>query len=65
MNIDLRAVRAFLLFCAVVLFLFGAGFNDKHPHKTVVVLGVGLALLAVDRLLALLVGVRSGLSGER
>jgi len=47
-----------------VLFLFGAGFNDKHPHKTVVVLGVGLALLAVDRLLALLVGVRSGDSGE-
>lgn len=60
MNIDLRAVRAILLFCAAVLFLFGAGLNDKHSHKTVAVLSVGLALLALDRLLALLVGVRSG-----
>jgi hypothetical protein len=64
MKIDLRAVRAVLLFCAVVLFLFGAGFNAKHSHKTVVVLSVGLALLALDRLLALFVGVRSGDSGE-
>ena len=47
-----------------MLFLFGAGLNDKHSHKTVVVLSVGLALLALDRLLALLVGVRSGDLGE-
>jgi len=60
MNIDLRAVRAVLLFCAAVLFLFGAGFNDNHPHKAVVVVSVGLALVAVDRLVSLLVGVRSG-----
>jgi len=64
MRIDLRLARALLLFCAVVLFLFGAGLNDKHSHKTVVVLSVGLALLALDRLLALLVGVRSGAPGE-
>jgi hypothetical protein len=64
MNIDLRAVRAMLLFCAAVLFVFGAGLNDKHSHKTVVVLSVGLALLALDRLLALLVSVRSGDPGE-
>jgi len=60
MNIDLRAVRAVLLFCAAVLFLFGAGFNDKHPHKAIVVVSVGLALVALDRLLALTVGVRTG-----
>jgi hypothetical protein len=64
MKIDLRLVRALLLFCAVVLFLFGAGFNDNHPHKAVVVLSVGLALVALDRFLALLVGVRSGDRGE-
>jgi hypothetical protein len=64
MIIDLRLVRAVLLFCAAVLFLFGAGFNDNHPHKAVVVLSVGLALVALDRLLALLVGARSGDPGE-
>ena len=60
MNLDLRAVRAVLLFCAAVLFLFGAGFNDNHPHKAIVVVSVGLALVALDRLLALTVGVRTG-----
>jgi len=64
MSIDLRAVRVVLLLCAAVLFLFGAGLNDKHPHKTVAVLCVGLALLALDRLLALAVGVRTRDPGD-
>jgi hypothetical protein len=60
MTIDLRVVRAILLLGATVLFLTAAGMSSHHAHKTVVLVTVGLALLAFDRLVDLFVGARRG-----
>ena len=59
MIIDLRAVRALLLLGAAILFFVGAGLGVDHYKKTVIVWGIGFGLLALDRLLSLLIGVRS------
>ena len=56
MTIDLITVRVLLLLMAAILFFTGAGLGGAdHPRKTLIVWGVGLGLLAVDRLIELVV----------
>jgi len=56
MTIDLLVVRVVLLLTAAILFFTGAGLGGAdHPRKTLIVWGVGLGLVAVDRLIELVV----------
>jgi|1185.fasta_scaffold01671_4 hypothetical protein len=56
MTIDLITVRVVLLIAAAILFFTGAGLGGAdHSRKTLIVWGVGLGLIAVDRLIELVV----------